>query len=223
MTDKQRLDEQTMALRVAREFEDGMSVNLGVGIPSLAANFIPSGKEVLFHTENGAMGFGSIAALEEADIDLTNASGQPVSAKQGMSVFDASESFAFIRGGHVDVSVMGGLEVSEKGDLANWIQPGRQLGSIGGAMDLGAGVKRLIVVMTHTTKDGKSKIRRQCALPLTVRGKVSLIVTDIAVIEVTGEGLVLKEVAPGWTTEDVQSLTEPRLIVSPDLIEIQLS
>ena len=222
MEEKQRLDRQTMALRAAKEFEDGMVVNLGIGIPTLCVNFIPEEKEVLFHTENGALGFGPIAAPEESDLDLVNAGGQFVTAREGMSFFPHDESFAMIRGGHIDLCVLGGMQVSENGDLANWLLPERGIGSIGGAMDLAFGAKKLIVIMEHTTKDSKLRILNRCNYELTAPRCVSLIVTDIAVIEVTDEGLVLKEVAPGWSAEEVQALTEPKLIIAPDLKEIEL-
>jgi 3-oxoacid CoA-transferase subunit B len=222
MAEKPRLDEQTMALCVAREFKDGMVVNLGIGIPTLAVNFIPEGREILFHTENGALGFGPIASLEEADLDLVNAGGQNVTAKLGMSFFSLDESFAMIRGGHADLCVLGAMQVSENGDLANWLLPERGIGSVGGGMDLAFGTKKLIVAMTHTTKDGKPKILNKCTYELTAPQCVDLIVTDIAVIEVTPAGLVLKEVAPRWTAEEVQALTESKLTIAPDLKEIEL-
>ena len=220
---KGRLDEQTMALRVAKEFEDGMVVNLGIGIPSLAANFIPEDKEVIFHSENGCLGFGPAAtSAEEEDFNLVNASGQFVSRRPGMSFFDHAESFSMIRGKHIDLCVLGGLQVSEKGDLANWTLSEKKLGGMGGAMDLAIGAARLIIAMTHTTKDDKPKILKQCTFPLTAPRCVSLVITDLAVIEVTEEGLVLKEIAPGWSVAEVQELTEPRLIIAPDLHEIEL-
>ncbi len=220
---KGRLDEQTMALRVAKEFEDGTVVNLGIGIPSLAANFIPEEKEVIFHSENGCLGFGPAATSEEEeDFNLVNASGQFVSRRPGMSFFDHAESFSMIRGKHIDLCVLGGLQVSEKGDLANWTLSEKKLGGMGGAMDLAIGAARLIIAMTHTTKDDKPKILKQCTFPLTAPRCVSLIITDLAVIEVTEEGLVLKEIAPGWSVAEVQELTEPKLIVAPDLHEIEL-
>lgn len=222
MVERRRLDEQTMALRAAKEFEDGMVINLGIGIPTLAVNFIPSGREVMFQTENGALGFGPVARVEEADIDLVNAGGQPVTRKPGMSFFDHAESFVMIRGGHIDLCVLGGLQVSERGDLANWLLPKRGVGSIGGGMDLAFGARRTIVVMTHNTKEGKPKIVKRCTYALTAPECVDLIVTDIAVIEVAEQGLVLKEVAPGWTAEEVQAVTEAELIVAPDLKEIEL-
>ncbi len=222
MTEKQKLDRQTMALRVAKEFEDGMAVNLGIGIPTLCINFIPEGREVLFHTENGALNFGPIATEEEADNDLVNAGGQFVTLKAGMSFFSHDESFVMIRGGHIDLCVLGGFQVSVKGDLANWLLPERGIGSIGGGMDLSFGAKKLIVVMEHTTKEGEVRILTKCIYELTAPQCVDLIVTDIAVIEVTKKGLVLKEVAPGWSAEEIQALTEPKLIIAPDLKEIEL-
>lgn len=236
-TPKGRMDEQTIAMRVAREFQDGMVVNLGGGIPSLACNFVAEGRVVLFHTENGALGYGGTASLEEADWDLFNASFQPVTPLPGMSFFSHEEAFAMIRGGHVDISVLGALEVSEKGDLANWaignmadynegvvawIKTGRFPPAIGGAMDLAAGAKRIIVAMTHTTRDGSPKIVKECRYEITARRCVSLIVTDMAVIEVTPSGLLLKEVAPGLTPGDIQAVTEPELIITDDLREVEL-
>jgi len=222
MEEKFKLDRQTMALRVAKEFQDGNVVNLGIGIPVLAANYIPAGREVVFHSENGILGFGEITAPGEGDPDLVNAGGQTVTVQPGMSCFGHAESFTMIRGGHVDVSVMGGYQVSEKGDLANWLVPERKIGTIGGAMDLAYGVKRLIVTMNHVTKNGDPRVVKKCTYPITALTCVKLLITDIAVIEVTDKGMVLKEVAPGWTPEEVQSLTEPKLIVDPDCHEIEL-
>lgn len=234
---KSRLDEQTIAMRVAKEFKDGMIVNLGGGIPSLACNFVSEGREVLFHTENGALGYGGIASTDKADWDLFNASFQPVTYLPGMSFFGHDESFAMIRGGHIDISALGALEVSEKGDLANWaignlsdhggdicswIKRGRFPPAIGGAMDLAVGAKRVIAAMTHTTKDGNPKIVKECKYELTARRCVSLIVTDMAVIEVSPTGLILKEMAPGFTPEEIQDATEPRLLIAGELKEIEL-
>jgi 3-oxoacid CoA-transferase subunit B len=219
----ERLDEQTMALRVAREFQDGMIVNLGFGIPTLAANFIPEGKEIIFHSENGCLGYGPTPTREEdQDFNLVNASGQFATPKLGMCFFDHAESFSMIRGRHIDLCVLGGLQVSEKGDLANFVIPGREPGNIGGGMDLAFGAARLIVAMTHTTKDNQPKILKKCTYLLTAPNCVDLIVTDIAVIEVTPDGLLLKEVAPGWSAEEVQALTEPTLKIAEDLKEMEL-
>ncbi len=222
MQEKARLDRQTIALRVAREFQDGDVVNLGLGLPGLTSNFVPAGREVLFHAEPGVLGYGEITNFGEGDLELTNASGQTVREQPGMCYFDHAEAFVMIRGGHVDISVMGAFQVSEKGDLANYMVPERRVGVIGGAMDLAYGAKRVIVAMSHTTKDGKPRILKKCTYPLTALKCVDLIVTDIAVIEVTEKGLVLKEVAPGWTPEEVQRQTEPTLIIAPDCQEMAL-
>jgi 3-oxoacid CoA-transferase subunit B len=222
--EKERLDDQTMALRAAKEFQDGMIVNLGVGMPTLCSNFVPPEKEILFQSENGVLGFGAIITdADLADVNLINAGVQPVSAKAGMSLFDHAESFAMIRGGHIDIAVLGAVQVSEKGDLANWLLPGKQVGSLGGGMDLAFCAKKLIALTTHTTKEGKPKIVKRCSEPLTAPECVDLIVSDVAVIEVTPSGLVLREVMPGWTAEEVQALTEPKLTVPPDLKEIDLA
>jgi len=221
---KPRLDEMTIALRAAREFTDGAVVNLGFGIPALCAQVVPTGIEPVFHTENGALGFGPALTEEQRDqwnFYLVNASGQFVLAQPGMSVFDHALSFGMIRGGHIDIAVLGGLQVSEQGDLANWRAPGRS-GGMGGAMDLAAGAARIIVTMEHVTRDNKFKVVRECTYPLTARRCVDLIITDIAVIEVTPPGLVLTEYAPGWTPADIQELTEPTLLVSPSVRVIEL-
>jgi len=219
----ERLDEQTMALRAGKEFQDGMIINLGVGIPTYCSNFVPPEREVLFHSENGVLGFGPIIDNpEEADANLVNAGVQPISRKPGMAIMDHAESFCIIRGGHVDITVLGAVQVSEKGDLANYVLPGKQIGSFGGGQDLAFCAKKVIALTTHTTKEGEPKIVRECTQPLTAPRSVDQIITDIAVMEVTPEGLVLREVAPGWTAEEVQALTEARLIVAPDLKEMTL-
>jgi len=220
---KERLDEQTVAMRAAKEFQDGMVVNLGMGTPMLCTSLVPEGREILFHSENGVLGFGAtIDDPDEADIDLLNAQGQPVRASPGMCFVDTADSFVMIRGRHVDITVLGALQVSEKGDLANWRMPSKQVGGLGGGMDLAFRAKRVIVCMTHSAKDGKPKIVQECSLPITAPQAVDLIVTDLAVIEVTPEGLVLKEAAPGWAAEEVQALTETNLTVDSDLKEIDL-
>ena len=219
---KEKLDRQIMGLRVAKEFNDGNTVNLGIGIPGLAANFVPAGREVIFHSENGVLGYGEITLPGEGDLDLVNAGGQTLKPAPGMCFFSHDESFVIVRGGHLDISVMGAYQVSEKGDLANHYLPDRQIGTIGGAMDLAFGAKRVIIAMNHITKDGSYRIVKKCTYPVTARGCVKLIVTDIAVIEVTKKGLVLKEVAPGWTPEEVQALTEPKFIVDRKCHEIEL-
>lgn len=222
---KTRLSREAIAMRVAQEFFDGAVVNLGIGIPTLASSFIPEGRTVIFHTENGALGFGSVLTEEErdrGDIDLINAGGQFVSPLPGMCFFDSAQSFAMIRGGHIDITVLGALQVSERGDLANWLSPERGIGNIGGGMDLAANTPRVIAALEHTTRDGKPKIVKRCTFPLTAQKCVKLIVTDLAVIEVTQQGLALKEVAPGWTPGEVQALTEPQLLLPADLKELEL-
>ncbi len=220
---KERLDRQTIALRVAKEFEDGAVINLGGGIPALAANYVPEGRSVIFHAENGVLGFGGVPeAKKDEKPYYLGANGIPFSPLPGMCFFHHADSFAMIRGGHIDATVLGALQVSETGDLANWTFPERGLGNIGGAMDLAAGCNRVIVAMEHTTPKGQMKILKKCSYPLTAARCVSLIVTDIAVIQVIAEGLVLKETAPAWTVEEVQALTEPRLLIAPDLKEIEL-
>ena len=219
---KLSLDDQTIALRVSREFFDGAVVNLGYGMPGLCANLIPEGRTVYFQSENGMLGFGNLAADEEKDYELINASDQPVVPLPGMSFFDSAASFDMIRGGHIDIVVLGAYQVSEKGDLANWGRPDRPATGMGGGMDLAVGAKRTIVAMRHTTKDGGARIVKECTYPLTARRCVSLVVTDLAVIEVTKSGMVLKEVAPGWTADEVQAVTDARLIPAPDLREMEL-
>jgi 3-oxoacid CoA-transferase B subunit len=219
---KSRLDEQTIALRAAREFTDGSVVNLGYGMPGLCANFVPEGRTVYFQSENGVLGYGNLAADEEKDYELINASDQPVTPASGMCFFDSAASFDMIRGGHIDIVVLGAYQVSEKGDLANWGRPGRPATGMGGGMDLAVGAGRVIITMLHTTKEGEPRIVRDCNFPLTARRCVDLIITDLAVIEVAPQSLVLKEIAPGWQPEDVQAVTEPSLILAGDFKEISL-
>lgn len=216
------LTRELIALRVARELTDGMVVNLGIGLPTQVANFIPEGVTVIFQAENGLLGYGGIVEGEQIDADLINAGGQPVTLLPGACFFHSADSFAMIRGGHVDMTVLGGLQVSEKGDLANWMVPEKGVGSIGGAMDLAAGSRRVVVAMEHTTKDGRPRIVRECAYPLTAIRAVDLVVTNLAAIEVTAGGLVVREVAPGVTFEEVQEVSEPQLIRPPDLREMEL-
>lgn len=225
---KNRLSREAIAMRVTKELFDGAVVNLGIGIPTLVSNFIPEGMTVIFHTENGALGFGPVVTEEElsekADIDFVNAGGQYLTPLPGMCFFNSADSFAMIRGGHIDITVLGVIEVSEKGDLANWMIPQRGVGNIGGGMDLAFNAKKVIVATEHTTKTGKPKIVKKCSAPLTAPQCVDLIVTDIAVIEVTKtkRRLLLKEIAPGWTVQEVQTLTEPKLLIAKDLKEIEL-
>ncbi len=219
----ERLDELSVAMRVAQEFQDGMVVNLGVGIPTLASSFVPADREIIFHSENGVLGFGPIIEdAAKADIFLVNASIQPVSRKAGMCFVSHEEAFAVIRGGYVDISVLGSLQVAENGDLANYQLPGKATGSFGGGQDLAFCAKKLIVAMTHTTKEGDLKVVNRVSLPLTAPRVVKRIITDIAVIDVTPEGLLLREYLPGWTVEAIQAITEPPLIVADDLREMTL-
>lgn len=212
---KERLSREVMAMRAAKELFDGAVVNLGIGIPTLVSSFVPEGMEVIYHSENGVLGFGPVVQADEmtekADVDLVNAGGQYITPKPGMCFVHHADSFLMIRGGHVDITMLGVIEVSEKGDLANWMFPARGVGNIGGGMDLAFNARKVICLTEHTTKDGKPKIVKKCSGPLTAPGCVDLIITDIAVIEVTKNGLVLREVAPDWTAQEVQALTEPRL------------
>ncbi len=222
MTTKERLPREVMAMRIARELKDGYYVNLGIGIPTLVSNYVPPEMTVIIHSENGILGVGPLAEQGQEDFDLINAGGQHVTLIPGGCFFHHADSFAMVRGGHIDVTVLGGLQVSERGDLANWMIPTRGVGSIGGAADLVYGAKKLIVVMEHTAKDGQPKLVTTCSFPLTGRECVKMVVTDVAVIDVTKEGLVLREVAPGWTPGEVQAITEPKLIVPRGVKEIEL-
>jgi 3-oxoacid CoA-transferase subunit B len=220
---KASLSRELIALRAVKELSEGMYVNLGIGLPTLVSQFIPEGMEVMLHAENGVLGYGRITTEDkEMDIDLVNAGLQPVTLRPGASFFNHADSFAMIRGGHIDLVILGGYQVSEKGDLANWTTSFERVGAVGGAMDLACGVKRVVVLMQHVTASGEPRIVRQCTYPLTAREVVNTIITDLAVIEVVKEGLIVKEIAPGWTPEEVQSLTEPKLMVAPDLREIEL-
>jgi 3-oxoacid CoA-transferase B subunit len=222
MAEKPKLDRQAMCDRLAMEFQDEWIVNLGVGMPTLCSNYVDPNKDIIFHSENGVIGFGPLAAKGQEDRHLINASSQHVTVRPGMAIVHHADSFALIRSGMVDVTVMGAYEVAENGDFANWRIPSRKGGGIGGAMDLAACAKRVFIAMEHVTREAEPRLLKRCALPITAPGVVKLVATDLGLFSVTPQGFKLLEYAPGWSPEDIQELTEAKLTIADDLREFRL-
>ena len=217
--EKTPLDRQAMCNRLAREFQDGWVVNLGIGMPTLCSNYDFGDKQIIFHSENGVIGYGPLAAEGEEDLHLVNASSQYVTIATGAAIVHHADSFAIIRGGHLDATVLGAYEVAENGDFANYKTAGRKGGGIGGAMDLAVGAKQVFIAMEHTTREGEPRLLQRCNLPVTAVGVVTMVVTTLGLFEVTPRGFALKEIAPGYTTDDVQAQSGASLIIPDDLIE----
>jgi len=220
--EKKSLSRQERCNRLAMEFQDGWVVNLGAGMPTLCSNYDFGDTSIIFQSENGVIGYGPLASEGEEDLHLVNASGQYVTLNPGAAIIHQVDSFSLIRGGYIDLVVLGAYEVAENGDFANWKTPGRKGGGIGGAMDLAVGAKRVFIALEHTTRDGQPRLLKRCNLPLTAPGVVSKVATNLGFFEITPEGFVLKEIAPGYTPEEVQEQTEANLTIDPDLKEIEV-